>query len=76
MLFARLRRLGVAPGECVVVEDSFAGIESARRAGAGRIVAIATSNPREALAKLPGVDVVVDDFCDFNAICGEKAPCA
>ena len=69
-------RLGVAPGECVVVEDSFAGIESARRAGAGRIVAIATSNPREALAKLPGVDVVVDDFCDFNAICGERTPCA
>ncbi len=66
--------LGVPPQECVVVEDSFAGLESARRFGAGRIVAIATSNPRSALEALPGVDVVVDDFTDFDAVCGTIVP--
>ena len=57
-----------------MVEDSFAGLESARRFGAGRIVAIATSNPRSALEALPGVDVVVDDFTDFDAVCGTIVP--
>ena len=41
--------LEVAPADCVVFEDALAGIESARRAGAGRIVALATTLPRETL---------------------------
>ena len=38
--------LGLAPAECVVFEDAKAGIESARRAGAGRIVALASTRNR------------------------------
>jgi beta-phosphoglucomutase len=50
-----LRRLGEAlgrsiePARCVVVEDSPAGIEAARRAGL-RVLAVTNSYPRDALA--------------------------
>lgn len=54
--------LGLAPAECVVFEDAKAGIESARRAGAGRIVAIATTLDRQTLAEETEADLIVDDF--------------
>ncbi len=53
--------LGLAPAECVVFEDAPAGIESARRAGAGRIVALTTTLPAERLAAT-GADRIVADF--------------
>ncbi len=42
------RRLGYAPADCIVIEDSLQGIEAGRRAGA-RVIGIATTNPAEAL---------------------------
>lgn len=54
--------LGVRPAECVVFEDAKAGIESARRAGAGRIVALATTLDRATLETETDADPVVDDF--------------
>lgn len=56
--------LGLPPEECVVVEDAPAGIESARRAGAGRIVALTTTLPREELQQT-AADIIVDTFADF-----------
>lgn len=57
------RKAGVAPEECVVVEDSFQGLESGRRAGA-KVIAIATTNPRE---KLQGkADKIVDSIADIS----------
>jgi beta-phosphoglucomutase family hydrolase len=49
-------RLGVGPGECVVIEDAPGGVEAAKRAGM-RCIGVTTSRPREALA---GADLVVD----------------
>lgn len=54
--------LGIAPAECVVFEDSGAGIESADRAGAGRIVALATTLPIEELTRMECIDAVIPDF--------------
>lgn len=54
--------LGVTPGECVVFEDAPAGIEAARRAGAGRIVALATTLPVEELLPEADVDYLIPDF--------------
>lgn len=56
--------LGLDPADCVVVEDAPAGIESARRAGAGRIVALTTSLPREELRQT-AADLIVGTFADF-----------
>ncbi|WFF04037.1 HAD-IA family hydrolase [Micromonospora sp. WMMD964] len=53
-------RLGCPPADCVVVEDSPAGIESGRRAGM-RVVAVATTFAPDALDTLDA-DWVVDDL--------------
>ena len=49
-------QLGVPPHRCVVVEDSRAGVEAARRGGM-RCIAVTTTNPPEALQT---ADVIVD----------------
>jgi beta-phosphoglucomutase family hydrolase len=48
--------LSAAPGNCVVFEDSFSGVEAARAAGA-RIVGLRTTH-----RQLPGTQLAIDDF--------------
>lgn len=58
--------LGVAPDRCVVFEDAEAGIESAHRAGAGRIVALTTTLPRAVLEAETAADLIIDTFDDVT----------
>ena len=60
--------LGVAPADCVVFEDAKAGIESARRAGVGRVVALATTLPREVLERETDADVIGETFADLPGL--------
>lgn len=60
--------LGMAPAECVVFEDAKAGIESARRAGVGRVVALATTLPREVLERETDADVIGETFADLPVL--------
>lgn len=57
------RELGVAPADCVVLEDAPAGIAAGRAAGM-RVVAVRTSHPD---AELAGANEVVDDVAAFLA---------
>jgi sugar-phosphatase len=43
------RRLGIAPADCVVVEDAPAGIKAGRAAGM-RVIALTTTHPLEELS--------------------------
>ena len=55
---------GVTPAACVAIEDSHAGLESARTAGM-RTIGIATTYPRETLtadAVIDSLDEVTPDF--------------
>lgn len=52
-------RLGVDAAECIVFEDSFAGMEAGRAAGAA-VVGLATTNPRESI--VGKADAVIDGF--------------
>ena len=52
--------LHLPSAECLV------GITAARRAGAGRIVALATTLPRHTLATQTEADVVIDDFASIT----------
>ena len=56
-------KLGVDPSDCAVFEDSFAGLEAGRRAGA-YVVALATTNPRESLYEK--ADEVIDSFIGYD----------
>ena len=60
------KNLGLEPQECIVVEDAVSGIESARRAGIGKIVAIESMETRELYSKLPAVNDIIADFDEFN----------
>lgn len=53
-------RVGVAPAQCVVFEDAFAGIEAGLRAGM-KVVALATTHTRSELAD-SGASLIVDNF--------------
>lgn len=56
--------LGLRPEECVVFEDARAGIEAGRRAGM-KVVALATTLPREELERTTAA-LVIDDFTQMS----------
>lgn len=58
--------LGVAPAECVVFEDAEAGLEAAHRFGAGRIVALTTTLPRNVIGQMGYADRIADTFADLT----------
>ncbi len=57
--------LGFKPEDCVAFEDSFVGIESAKRAGL-KCVAVASSFPIKELRDQTAADLAVHGFHDIN----------
>ncbi len=55
-------RLGLSPGQCAVVEDSLAGLEAARTAGSGCVIALGARDSHLSLAALPGVQRVITNL--------------
>lgn len=58
-------KIKVAPKDCLVVEDSIAGLESARRAGIGTLVAMNPGKDREKIEKMPDVAAIIENFNGF-----------
>lgn len=56
-----MRLFGVGPEDCVVFEDSLAGLQSARASGAF-VTALTTTNPEEVVRNY--ADLVIRDFND------------
>ncbi len=63
-------KMGLVPGDCLVVEDSDNGIRAARAAGC-RVCGLTTSFPRERLLAF-GAHLVVDRFTDLQKILSDK----
>ncbi len=55
--------MGLPNEECLVFEDSFAGVAAARAAGSP-VIALATTFPRE---RHDDYDMIIDDFTDIDA---------
>ncbi len=62
------KKLNLPPEECVVIEDAVSGIESARAAGIGKIVAIASMESESLYENIPCVNMIIKDFRDFEEI--------
>lgn len=68
-IFVRaMDRIGVPAACCTVFEDAPLGLEAARRAGAGRVVAVTAEYDPEFLVGLPGVDRVIADYRDTEGL--------
>jgi beta-phosphoglucomutase family hydrolase len=59
------QKLGVAPKDCVVFEDSLAGLESGKKAGC-KIIGVATSHVVHELT--PKTDLIIHDFTEARSI--------
>lgn len=60
-------KLGLAPQDCIVVEDAVSGIEAAYRAEVGKVIAIGPAEHHAGFKKHTGVTEVITDFTDFAA---------
>jgi len=58
-------KLSLAPPECVVIEDSKSGIEAAKRAGAGKIIALGPKKEHSEL-RMWGADQVVESLKELT----------
>ena len=59
-------KIGLNPKDCVVVEDAIAGINSAKSAGIGKILAIASLEPVEFYKGIDGVDSIIKSFDEID----------
>ncbi len=59
------KKIQLNPGECIVIEDAIAGIESARKAGIGFITALGPKKRHKELCKLEGVNLVIEKLSDL-----------
>lgn len=62
MYLAASENLGVHPGECMIIEDSKSGVEAAKNAGAGIIIAVSFNNDHEKFRDYGYIDQIIDDF--------------
>ena len=59
--------IGVNPEDCLVFEDSKAGLTSAHNAGAGKIIAVAsTPGEREKAESIHWISDIISNFYDFD----------
>ena len=59
-------KLRLRPEDCVVVEDAIAGINAAKSAKIGKIVAIASMEPVEFYEKINGLYSIIKSFDEFD----------
>ena len=60
------KNLGLKTEDCIVVEDALSGIESARAAGIGKIIAICSEEPPELYETIPCVSGIIKNFNEFD----------
>lgn len=62
------RRIGLEVGECIVFEDAISGFKSARRAGAGALLAVVPDGLGFSVSEEVAVDGEIKDFKDYISV--------
>lgn len=60
------KNINLPMNECIVVEDAISGINSAKTAGAGRIIAISSEEPIEYYKKISGISQIIKNFDEID----------
>ena len=60
------KKLDLEPKECIVIEDALSGIESASKAGIGKIIAIASMESHDLYKTIPAVSEIIDNFYQID----------
>lgn len=60
------KNLDLTPQECIVVEDAVSGIDSAKAAGIGKIIAICSEESPELYKQIPAVTGIINSFREFD----------
>jgi len=60
------KNLGLNPQDCIVIEDAVSGIESAHRAGVGKIIAIASLESHQLYQQFDYLYQIIDRFDEFD----------
>ena len=60
------KKIGLLPQDCLVIEDAIAGINSAKSANIGKIIAIASLEPIEFYKKIQGLHQIVKSFDEVD----------
>ena len=58
--------LNLKPEECIVVEDAVSGIEAARAAGIGKIIAMASMESVDLYKNIPAVSQIIKNFDEID----------
>lgn len=56
------KQLGLEPSECLVFEDAYVGIKSARNAGVAKVIALATTVTADALRENSDADEIIHNY--------------
>ena len=65
-------KIGVAPKDCIVFEDAISGIESAKKAGIGKIIAVTSLEDRSYYEKIDGISDIIPNFINILDIVSNK----
>ena len=60
------KNLNLLPSECIVIEDAISGIDSAKAAEIGKIIAICSEESPELYKNIPCVTGIINDFDEFD----------
>ena len=66
------QKLHLSPKECLVVEDAISGIEAAKSAGIGKIIAIASMESVDLYKNIPAVTQIIKNFDEIDRNIFEK----
>jgi len=69
MFLAAAKEIQVPINECMIIEDSFAGIQAAKNAKAGKIIAKTTNDNLDKFSEFKYIDQVIIDFKQINRNC-------